>query len=114
MNLITLEESVWKELLERINMLIATLQETKNQQLLDDLWLNHHDVCQYLHLSEKTLWRMRKNNEITYSKVYGQYFYTLGSIRSLLDVNAIQSTEVYIEELIQKAKTYVEKARHIR
>ena len=34
----------------------------------DSLWLNQKEICQYLHLSEKTLWRMRKRNEITYSK----------------------------------------------
>ncbi|ULT46050.1 hypothetical protein KRR40_02760 [Niabella defluvii] len=30
------------------------------------------------------MWRMRTKGEITYSKIYGQYFYTIGAIRICL------------------------------
>ena len=97
MNLITIEESAWKALIE-----------------WDSLWLNQKEICQYLHLSEKTLWRMRKRNEITYSKIYGQYFYTLGSIRKLLISQSVENTESYLQSFTQKAKGYVEKARYFK
>ena len=79
MNLITIEESAWKALMEQLQSIENRLKQEPIEW--DYLWLNQKEICQYLHLSEKTLWRMRKRNEITYSKIYGQYFYTLGSIR---------------------------------
>ncbi len=112
MNLITLEESAWKAILEQLQSIRKHIE--KDTSHWDELWLNQHEVCQYLHLSEKTLWRMRKNGEITYSKIYGQYFYTLGSIQKLLDANVVKSTDVYVQELTEKAKSYVEKARHFK
>nr|WP_262696791.1 hypothetical protein [Chryseobacterium sp. 3008163] len=46
---------------------------------------------------------MRIKGEITYSKIYGQYFYTLGSIKAMLNANSIQSSEEFVEELMVKA-----------
>ncbi|WP_406649307.1 hypothetical protein [Ornithobacterium rhinotracheale] len=57
---------------------------------------------------------MRQNNEITYAKVHGQYFYTLGSIRQLMEFHVIKSTADYLESLTQKAHSYVQKGRHIK
>ncbi len=112
MNFITLEESVWRAVLEQLQSIRKHIEKDRSDW--DALWLNQHEVCQYLHLSEKTLWRMRKNHQITYSKIYGQYFYSLGSIQKLLDANVVKSTDAYVQELTEKAKSYVEKARHFR
>ena len=112
MNLITIEESAWKALMEQLQSIENRLKQEPIEW--DCLWLNQKEICQYLHLSEKTLWRMRKRNEITYSKIYGQYFYTLGSIRKLLIRQSVENTESYLQSLTQKAKGYVEKARYFK
>ena len=112
MNLITIEESAWKALMEQLQSIENQLKKEPIEW--DSLWLNQKEICQYLHLSEKTLWRMRKRNEITYSKIYGQYFYTLGSIRKLLFSQSVENTESYLQSLTQKAKGYVEKARYFK
>ena len=112
MNLITIEESAWKALMEQLQSIENRLKQEPIEW--DSLWLNQKEICQYLHLSEKTLWRMRKRNEITYSKIYGQYFYTLGSIRKLLISQSVENTESYLQSLTQKAKGYVEKARYFK
>ena len=112
MNLITIEESAWKALMEQLQSIENRLKQEPIEW--DSLWLNQKELCQYLHLSEKTLWRMRKRNEITYSKIYGQYFYTLGSIRKLLFSQSVENTESYLQSLTQKAKGYVEKARYFK
>ena len=112
MNLITIEESAWKALMEQLQSIENRLKQEPIEW--DSLWLNQKEICQYLHLSEKTLWRMRKRNEITYSKIYGQYFYTLGSIRKLLISPSVENTESYLQSLTQKAKGYVEKARYFK
>ena len=62
MNIITVDEEVWKHLNERLKAIseyILKLEDTS----YDSLWLNNHEVCQYLHISEKTLWRMRTNGQ---------------------------------------------------
>jgi hypothetical protein len=113
MNIITIEEEAWKQLNDRIKFIseyILKLEDTS----FDDLWLNNHEVCQYLHISEKTLWRMRTNGELAYSKIYGQYFYTIGAIKNMLNANAVQTSDEYVEELMAKAKSYIQKGRKLK
>ena len=112
MKIITIEEEAWKQLNNRINA-IADYLKRLDDTSYNDLWLNNHEVCQYLHISEKTLWRMRTKGEITYSKMYGQYFYTIGAIKEMLNANAIQSSEEYILELMAKGKGYIKKGRKL-
>ncbi|MDO5614774.1 MAG: helix-turn-helix domain-containing protein [Cruoricaptor ignavus] len=113
MKLITIEEDKWIQLCQEIRFIRAYIQkQSQSTESIDQLWLNNHEICEYLHLSEKTLWRMRQNSEITYAKIHGQYFYTLGSIRQLMEFNVIKSTEDYLENLTQKAHSYVKKGRH--
>ena len=96
MKIITIEEEAWQQLNSRINA-IADYLKRLNDTSYDDLWLNNHEVCQYLHISEKTLWRMRTKGEIAYSKLYGQYFYTIGAIKDMLN-----------------AKSYIKKGRKLK
>lgn len=112
MKIITIEEEAWKQLNSRIDAIAEYLKRLENTSY-DELWLNNHEVCQYLHISEKTLWRMRTKGEIAYSKIYGQYFYTIGSIKDMLNANAVQSTDEYVDELMAKGKSYIEKGRRL-
>ena len=113
MKIITIEEEAWKQLNNRINA-IADYLKRQEENSYDELWLNNHEVCQYLHISEKTLWRMRTKGEIAYSKLYGQYFYTIGAIKDLLNANAVQTSEEYVKELMAKGKSYIEKGRKLK
>ena len=113
MKIITIEEEAWQQLNSRISA-IADYLKRQEDKSYDDLWLNNHEICQYLHISEKTLWRMRTKGEIAYSKMYGQYFYTIGAIKDLLNANAIQSSDEYVQELMVKGKSYIEKGRKLK
>ncbi|SHM87955.1 helix-turn-helix domain-containing protein [Flavobacterium chilense] len=113
MNIISIEEEVWNQLNERLKFIseyILKLEDTS----YDDLWLNNHEVCQYLHISEKTLWRMRTNGELAYSKIYGQYFYTIGAIKNMLNANAVQTSDEYVKELMAKGKSYIQNGRKLK
>ncbi len=113
MNIITVDEEVWKHLNERLKAIseyILKLEDTN----YDNLWLNNHEVCQYLHISEKTLWRMRTNGQIAFSKMYGQYYYTIGAIKEMLNANAVQTTDEYVEQLMAQGKSYIEKGRKLK
>ena len=113
MKIITIEEEAWKQLNSRINAIAEYLKRLEDTSY-DDLWLNNHEVCQYLHISEKTLWRMRTKGEIAYSKFYGQYFYTLGALKDMLNANAVQSSDAFVQELMAKGKSYIEKGRKLK
>ena len=113
MNIITIEEETWKQLNERIKSISEYILKMDNTSY-DSLWLNNHEVCQYLHISEKTLWRMRTKGEIAYSKMYGQYYYTIGAIKDMLNAHAVQTSEEYMQELMAKGKSYIEKGRTIK
>lgn len=113
MKIITIEEEAWNQLNERINFISEYLKKLDNTSY-DDLWLNNHEVCQYLHISEKTLWRMRTNGELAYAKIHGQYFYTIRSIKEMLNVNAVQTSDEYVQELMAKGKSYIEKGRKLK
>ena len=108
MKIITIEEEAWQQLDNRINAIFDYLKRLEDTSY-DNLWLNNHEVCQYLHISEKTLWRMRTKGEIAYSKIYGQYFYTIGSIKDMLNANAIQSSDEFVKELMAKGKAMSKK-----
>lgn len=113
MKIITIEEEAWEQLNSRINAIADYLKRLENTSY-DDLWLNNHEVCQYLHISEKTLWRMRTKGEIAHSKIYGQYFYTIGAIKDMLNANAVQSSDEYVQELMTKGRSYIEKGRKLK
>lgn len=113
MKIITIEEEAWKQLNERIKSISEYLLKLEDTSY-DRLWLNNHEVCQYLHISEKTLWRMRTKGEIAYSKMYGQYYYTIRAIKDMLNANAVQTSEEYMQELMTKGKSYIEKGREIK
>ena len=113
MKIITIEEEAWDQLNNRITAIADYLKRLEVTNY-DDLWLNNHEVCQYLHISEKTLWRMRTKGEIAYSKIYGQYFYTIGAIKDMLNANAVQSSDAYVKELIATGKSYIEKGRKLK
>ena len=113
MRIITIEEEAWQQLNSRINAIADYLKKQEDKSY-DDLWLNNHEVCQYLHISEKTLWRMRTKGEVAYSKMYGQYFCTIGAIKDMLNANAIQSSDEFVQELMAKGKSYIEKGRRLK
>ena len=110
MKIITIEEEAWKQLNDQINILSSYIRSRQNTSY-DELWLNNHEVCEYLKISEKTLYRMRVSGELRYSKIHGQYFYTIGAIREMLNTHAVQSSEEYLKVLIEKGKEYIRKGR---
>ena len=57
---------------------------------------------------------MRTKGEIAYSKLYGQYFYTIGAIKDMLNANAVQSSDEFVQELMAKGKSYIKQGRKLK
>jgi hypothetical protein len=113
MKIITIEEEAWKQLNSRINA-IADYLKRLDDTSYDDLWLNNHEVCQYLHISEKDFVAYAYQRRNSLFKIYGQYFYTIGAIKDMLNANAVQSSDEYVQELMAKGKSYIEKGRKLK
>lgn len=111
MKTISIEEEVWNLLNSRITAISEYLQKLEDTNY-DDLWLNNHEACQYLNTSEKTLWLMRPNEDFSCSKIYDQYFY--GTIINMLNANVVQTSSKYVQELMAKGKSYIEKERKLK
>lgn len=112
MEIITLQSEAWELLNKKLQFIVECLTE-REQIRYEGLWLHNKDVCEYLHISSRTLARMRKSGAISYAKNRGQYFYTLGEIKKLLHSRRICSNQEYLENLLQKGKSYVAKARKL-
>jgi len=67
-----------------------------------------HDVCNYLHISNRTLQRLRAKNCVSYSRINGKNFFRISDIRHLLESKMIRSNEEYLNDLIQNAKYYAQ------
>ena len=113
MKIITIEEEAWKQLNSRLYAIADYLKRLGDTNY-DDMWLNSQKVYQYLHIGEKTLWRMCTKGKIAYSKIYGQCFYTIGAIKDILNANVVQNNDEYLRELMENGKSFIEKDRKLK
>lgn len=52
-----------------------------------DKWLDNTDVQELLHISTRTLQRLRTSGMLKYSKVNGKIYYRLSDINTMLEQN---------------------------
>jgi len=52
-------------------------------------WLSQQEVEDLLGLKETTLWKLRSQGKLTFSRFGKKVFYDAGSIRQLLEANTI-------------------------
>ena len=78
-----------KELHQRISNLEQTVSKLQ-QSIVNEHWLDAHDVKTHFNISDSTLWRYRKADKIPYSKmgnkfVYPQSFFTLSLKKKMIN-----------------------------
>jgi 3-methyladenine DNA glycosylase Tag len=115
MDVITIESQAYKKLEAKINSIaefVVTAQTGEKNP--DDEWVDSYEVCTFLKISERTLQRLRSNNIITYSKLSGKSYYTIGEIRRMLNEKRIRSTDERLMDLIQNHKLHAEKRRNTK
>lgn len=80
-------QSKYEELRQKLDQIIEIIQEnTGRSQQIDD-WIPEKEAQQPLGLKATSLWALRKQKLIKYSKVGSKTFYSLKSISKLLDKN---------------------------
>lgn len=89
MEVITVESTVFKQLMESIEELKIVVNEgfseSGSNQKIIRIWLNKHEVCQMLRISERSLQNYRKSGEVPYSKIGSKIFYRASDIKALMD-----------------------------
>jgi hypothetical protein len=78
--------ALMKELLEEVRQIkTALIKPTKIKE--SDKWLDNTDVKEMLHISTRTLQRLRVSGMLKYSKIKGKIYYRLTDIYLMLEQN---------------------------
>jgi len=78
--------TLMKELLEEVKQIkSALIKPTINKE--SDKWMDNTDVKEMLHISTRTLQRLRVSGMLKYSKIKGKIYYRLTDIYLMLEQN---------------------------
>ena len=110
MEVITIENRAYQELMQKINQLIQISSEKpKEKEEKKDEWLDSAAVCQQLNISSRTLYRLQKERLISYSTLRGRYRYKQSDVEQVLRDNVIVSSPESFEGLMQSFPAYCKK-----
>lgn len=107
---ITIESEAFQLLCEKIDQ-IAEYIAKENGNNEEEIWIDNHDVCTYLSISERTLYRLRKEGRISYSMLSGKYYYTISAIKDALKNHLIKGAEDKMKLLVAHHTEYQRKNR---
>ena len=110
MEVVTVESKAFQELVKKIDIIMDFVYDKHRHNAINEekMWVDSHDVCNYLHVSNRTLQRLRAKNCVSYSRINGKNFFRISDIRHLLESKMIRSNEEYLNDLIQNAKYYAQ------
>jgi hypothetical protein len=102
---ITIESKAFKQLMKKLDVLSDNVNSLKpSAENEDESWVDSHDICEFLKVSERTLQRLRANGKISYTNLGGKYYYQISQVKKLLRENLIKSTEECFLELVEHHK----------
>jgi DNA-binding transcriptional MerR regulator len=116
MNVITIESEAYEELVSKINTIAKFVVEHQSTEVKnpDEEWVDSYEVCTFLNISERTLQRLRSNGIISYSRISGKTYYTIGEIRRVLNEKRIRSKEEALQNLIDNHQHYIQQRRNTK
>jgi len=100
MEVITIENRAYQELIQKINQLILISSEKLKDEKKDE-WLDSNAVCRRLNISTRTLFRLKKERLISYSMLRGRYRYKLSDVEQILRDRVVVSKPETLDELRQ-------------
>lgn len=86
MEIITMESSAFKELVEKIDKIAVYVRENEREKKKDapEVWLRNEEIMSLLGISRRTLQRMRGNGRIGYAIFRGACRYPLSEVERLI------------------------------
>ena len=92
MDTVIINVQEWRELLLKIDRISAFVEQFMERlPAADDAWLNDREVCDCLKISPRTLQRLRKNGDISFSAIAKKHFYKASEIRKLMEKKSVSS-----------------------
>lgn len=105
METITIESKAFQQLMAKIDRIERyIIDNAKEKNDLDNLWLDNETVCAYLKVSKRSLQRYRSNGIIAYSIIGRKTYYSVASVKKLLKDKNIQRDKKSLDELAQKGR----------
>ena len=75
MEVITIDSQAFKVLMEKLDALSEYVNTLKPPAENDDgSWVDSHEICDFLKISERTLQRLRTSGKISYTNLGGKYY----------------------------------------
>lgn len=105
MEVITIESRAFKQLMEKLDTLseyVSSLKPPMEDE--ENNWVDCHEICEFLKVSERTLHRLRTKGKISYTNLGGKYYYQISQVKKLLKDNLIKSSEECFKELVEHHK----------
>ena len=101
MEVITIEETASKTIMEKLDLIADYIMQTKKNNTLEDDWLDNYAVCELLKISTRTLQRLRANNTIEHVKMGGKVYFQVKEIKRILQENIIHRNLNDFEQAIK-------------
>lgn len=106
---ITIDSKAFTLLCEKVDQIVEYIIQERGGNANnneEDVWIDNHDACKYLSISERTLYRLRKKGLISYSMLSGKYYYTISAIKDALKNHLIKGSEDKMKTLIAHQTEY--------
>ena len=85
-----LSESQYQQLSEKLEAILAHLEQGKESTAIDRLggkWITEKQAQELTGKKATTLWKLRTSGKVTYTKLNNRVYYDLESILTLLEKN---------------------------
>ncbi len=102
MEVITIESVAYQQLMGRIESIASHIEKqeaTRSVQENPDTLLNTREAAEILHISTRTLQRLRSEKRIDFVILRGKYFYSAREVGRIIDEGRLKGDPATIEEL---------------
>ena len=100
MEIITMESSAYKELVEKIDRIAGYIRnsERKKKETDADVWLCNDEVMSLLSISRRTLQRLRDSKRIRYAIFRGACRYHFSEVVRLVEESVVECNPQRLED----------------
>lgn len=100
MEVITIDSKAFNEIINKLNDILVFVSPKEKTMNEEKEWVDSFEVCSYLHISSRTLQRLRQKGTIKYTPIGGKNYYQISEIRRMLEQKLIRSKKEYFDDLI--------------
>jgi hypothetical protein len=111
MEVITVESKVFKDIMGKLNDIAGYVR--RFSEIDTEAWVDNYDVCKYLHVSDRTLQRLRSDGLLNYSIIKGKTYYKMSEIWRMMNEHLIKSDPKNFQDLLDNYTRHAVKTGNI-